>query len=57
METWEIQKLHLVFILEYEIDFDEVVNLIIIFIDLPFKAMINDIELLKNWNPDKKLYE
>lgn len=44
-------------ILKYELDFKNVVELIIAFIDPPFQAMINEDDFFKIWNPDKKQYE
>ncbi len=44
-------------VLKYELSLDEVVQLIISFVDPPFQAMIQEDELIKNWNSDKKLYE
>lgn len=43
-------------VLKFELSFDEVVRLIIAFVNPPFQAMIYENELMKNWHPDKKLY-
>jgi len=44
-------------ILKYELSLDEVIQLIIFFVDPPFQAMIQKDDLLKNWNSVKKCYE
>lgn len=44
-------------VLKYELDLNEVIKLIISFIDPPFQAMIIEDELLKNWNSTKRRYE
>lgn len=44
-------------VLKYKLGLNEVVRLIISFVDPPFQAMINEDELLKNWNPNKRYYE
>ena len=43
-------------VLKYELDFDEVVRLIITFLDPPFQAMTNKNEFIKNWNSSEKKY-
>lgn len=44
-------------VLKYELSLDEVVRLIISFLDPPFQAMIEEDELTKNWNSNKRKYE
>jgi len=44
-------------VLKYEVDFSEVVRLIISFVDPPFQAIVHEEELFKNWNSDKQRYE
>ncbi len=44
-------------VLKYELDLNEVIRLIILFVDPPFQAMIIEDELLKNWNSNKRNYE
>lgn len=44
-------------VLKYELNFGEIVQLIISFLDPLFQAMINEEKLLKNWNSDKKRYQ
>jgi len=44
-------------VLKYELDLNEVIRLIISFVDPPFQAMIIEDELLKNWNSNKRHYE
>lgn len=43
-------------VLKYELNFDEVVRLIISFVDPPFQSMISKEELIKNWEPAKQWY-
>ncbi len=44
-------------VLKYELSFGEVVQLILSFLEPPFRANINKEELFKNWNSDKKQYQ
>ncbi len=44
-------------VLKYELELNEVIKCIISFLDPPFQAMINDDEVLKNWNSNKRQYE
>lgn len=44
-------------ILQYKLDFTDVVKLIIDFLQPPYEALINEEELFKNWNHEKKEYE
>ena len=44
-------------VLKYELILDEVVQLIITFLDPPFQAMIEESELMKSWNSAKRQYE
>ena len=44
-------------VLKYELNLDEVIQLIISFLDPPFQAMIIEDELMKTWNSDKRQYE
>lgn len=44
-------------VLRYELNFNEVVRLIISFVEPPFQAMINEEELLKKWDPSRHLYK
>lgn len=44
-------------VLKYELDFGEVVRLIIAFIDPPFQAIVHEEELFGNWNSDRQRYE
>lgn len=44
-------------ILKYKLNFANVVELIVAFIDPPFQAIIHDNEFLEIWNPSKKEYE
>ena len=43
-------------VLKYELSLEEVVQLIISFLDPPFQAMIKEDELTKNWNSNKRQY-
>ena len=44
-------------ILKYELNFREVVEVIVAFINPPFQAIINEEEFLGTWNNDKMRYE
>ena len=44
-------------ILQYKLDFRNVIKLIIDFLQPPYEALINEEELFKNWNHEKKEYE
>jgi predicted nucleotidyltransferase component of viral defense system len=44
-------------VLKYELDLNEVIKLIVSFVDPPFQAMIIEDELLKNWNSTKRCYQ
>ncbi|AUS98437.1 hypothetical protein CDQ84_03860 [Clostridium thermosuccinogenes] len=44
-------------ILQYKLDFTDVVKLIIDFLQPPYEALIYEEELFKNWNHEKKEYE
>ncbi|HHX75039.1 MAG TPA: hypothetical protein GX699_09075 [Firmicutes bacterium] len=43
-------------ILQYELDFKNVVKVIIDFLQPPFEAVIQEEELFKNWSHEKKEY-
>ncbi|WP_204243773.1 nucleotidyl transferase AbiEii/AbiGii toxin family protein [Trichococcus ilyis] len=44
-------------VLKYEMDLDEVVRLIISFLDPPFQAIIKENQFVKNWDSNKRHYE
>lgn len=44
-------------VLKYELDLDEVISLIISFLDPPFQAIIKEDQFVKNWNSNKRHYE
>ena len=44
-------------ILQYKLDFRNVIKLIIDFLQPPFEALIHEEELFKKWNHEKKEYE
>lgn len=43
-------------VLKYELDFGEVVRLVVAFIDPPFQAIVQEEELFGNWNSDRQRY-
>lgn len=44
-------------ILKYKLDFGKVVELIVMFINPPFQAMVNEDEFWGKWNYEKRQYE
>lgn len=44
-------------VLKYELDLDEVISLIISFLDPPFQAIIKEDQFVKNWISNKRHYE
>lgn len=44
-------------ILKYELGLDQVIQLIISFLDPPFQSIINKDKLIKKWNSNKRQYE
>ena len=44
-------------VLRYELGLDEVVRLIMAFLDPPFQTMIKEERFVENWNSDKRQYE
>lgn len=44
-------------VLKYELELKEIIKCIISFLDPPFQAMINEDDLLKNWDSNKRQYK